>query len=221
MKKIGLLSLLALALALVPVLASAQNTLTQFPSTCTPAANGGTFSTNSQFYFAPQSGAYASSLAPGLYNCISPGVAALFGGGGASKLLLLSDVTGTTAATTVFSYPILASTNYTFACVLFWQNSGTNAETFTLATPTSPTSTLAFATIIYNATGGSNTAPLTGSPLAINSTAAGAGATTYKATIDGGIQNGTTAGNLAFQISAATGTPTAKAGSYCTVNSAP
>lgn len=215
MKTLVRFALLALALAIVPALASAQATLTQFPSVCVP---GGI---NSQFLFQPQSGAYASALAPGLYNCIAPNQAALFNGGGASKLLLLSNVTTTTAATNVFSYPILASTNYTFTCTIFWQNSSTNAETFTLATPASPTSVFAFGELVYNAAGGSNTAPFTGSPLALSSTAAGAGSTTYKATISGGIQNGSTAGNLAFQISAAAGTATAVAGSYCAVNSAP
>jgi hypothetical protein len=210
--KIVLLSLLALVLA-VPVLA--QTTLTQFPANCIP---GGL---NSQFIFAPQSGAYAASPGPGLYNCISPNVAALFGGGGASKLLLLSDVTATTTAVTVFSFPVLANVNYTFSCTLFWQNSSTNADTFTLTTPSSPTSVLAFGELIYNATGSTNTAPFTGSPLALSSTAAGAGATTYKATISGGIQNGANAGSIAFQISASSGTATIKANSYCAANSAP
>jgi len=217
MKKLVTLSLLALALAIVPVLASAQATLTQFPTVCVP---GGT---NSQFIFAPQGGAYASALAPGLYNCIGPNQAALFGGGGASKLLLLSDVSATTVATTVFTFPILANTNYTFDCSLFWQSSTSTAgDNFSLVTPASPTSVLAYLTSIYTTAGAIVAGVLTGSPLALSGGTAGAGSTTYKAVINGGIQNGTTAGGLSFQVNGVSGnTATVKAGSYCAANSAP
>ena len=217
MKKLVTLSLLALALAIVPVLASAQATLTQYPTVCVP---GGT---NSQFIFAPQGGAYASALSPGLYNCISPNVAARFGGGNANDLLLLSDVTATSSAVTVFSYPLLASTNYSFECTLFWQDSTTAAVNFSLAAPASPTSILGFLTSIYTAAGALVAVPLSGGPpVAAQSGAAGAGATTYKAVIDGGIQNGTTAGGLAFQVNGVSGsTATVKAGSHCSAKSAP
>lgn len=217
MKTFRRFAVLALVLMVAPVLASAVNTLTQWPNVCIP---GGT---NAQFNFAPQSGAYASAIPPGLYNCISSNVAAIFMGGGANRVILLSDFTNTTAtAATVISYPLLAKTNYTFSCTLYWQNDGTNAPTFTLVTPTTPTSTLAFAQVIYNAAGSQVAGVLSGSPLAYTSAqAAGVGATTYKAIIDGGIQNGSTAGSLSFQASAATGTTTVKASSYCTVSSAP
>jgi hypothetical protein len=221
MKNFALLALVALALTFAAP-AFAQNSYTQFPTYCTPAINGGTAATNSSFYFYPQGGAYASPLPPGLYLCTAPNVAAPFMGGGASKQLLLADVATTTAAASVFSYPLLANTNYTFSCTLFWQNSSTNADTFTVAAPTSPTAILAYLTSIYTAAGAQVAAPLSGGPpLTGTGGTAGVGSTTYKAIVDGGIQNGANAGNLAFQISATSGTATIKAGSYCTVNSAP
>lgn len=216
MKSFMIFALLALALVIAPVHASAQTVLTTFPTVCIP---GGT---NSQFIFQPQGGAYASPLQPGLYNCISPNTPALFSVGGANRLLLLSDVATTTVATTVFSYPLLSYTNYTFTCTIFWQNSSTNANTFTVSYPTSPTAVSAFLTSIYTAAGAQVALPLAGGPpVTATGGAAGAGSTTYKAVIDGGIQNGATAGTLAFQISATSGTATAKAGSFCTANSAP
>ena len=205
-----LVALCALMFALAD-LSVAQTQVTQLPQTCTAGV---------QYFLSPPAGPYAG-LTAGIYNCLPGNVLAQFGGGGANTLLLLSDFTNTTATpATVFSFPVLANTNYTFACTMFWQNSGTNTETFTLTTPSSPTSVLAFGQVIYNAAGAQNTAPLSGSPLAITSTAAGAGSTTYKASIEGGIQN-VTAGTLAFQISAGTGTSTVKANSFCTARSAP
>ena len=205
--------LLVCALAVLAVPAFAQTAVTQLPTTCV----AGTL-----YSYTPPSGPYSSATLPGTYLCLAGNVIAPFSGGGASQQLLLTDFSNTTAtAATFISYPVLASTNYTFSCDVFWQNSGTNAITFTITTPASPTSILAYGEVNYNAAGARTDAPFSGSPLAFTSTAAGVGATTYRAVITGAIQNGTTAGTLAFQASAGTGTTTLKAGSNCTVKSNP
>jgi len=210
MKSIVLSCLLVMAFAITGM---AQTVVTQIPTTCT---------TNTIYQLLPPAGAYAPTVPAGLYVCYGGNTFVSYGGAGGSTQVLLSNYTNATAtASAIQTFPLLASTNYQYSCALFWQNSGTGAGiTLTLVTPSSPTSTIAFAQIIYNATGGSNTAPLTGSPLALTSTAAGAGATTYKALLDGTIQN-VTAGNLVFEGSTASGTVTVLNGSYCSVKSVP
>jgi hypothetical protein len=210
LKMLAISCLLVMALAIT---GSAQIQVTQLPTTCTAGT---------QYQLSPAGGAYVTAL-PGIYNCLAGNVLAPFGGGGSNILGILGgDFTNTTAtATTFISYPVLANTNYQFSCVLFWQNSGTNAMVLTVTTPGSPTAANAFAQVYSTNTGTNTSGALSGSPLAFTGAAAAAGSTTYKATIEGVLENGATAGALAFQASAATGTTTIKRSSYCSARSLP
>lgn len=204
----SLVTLCALVLALAGI-GVAQTQVNQLPTYCIKGA---------QVQLIPSGGAYMSQ-APGIYNCVATNVWALFAQNGANvQAILAADVTNTTAtAATYLSYPILALTNYSFSCTVLYTNSSTNAEVFTLTTPASPTNVLAFAQVYTTNTGTSTDGLLSGSPLAFTAAAAGAGSTVYRATIVGTIENGATAGTLAFQISAASGTSTVKRGSFCTL----
>lgn len=210
MKSLAVSCLLVMAFAIAGF---AQTQVTQLPNTCT---------SGTQYFLSPAGGAYVTLL-PGLYNCLPGNVLARFGGGGANVLAVIgADFTNATATpATAIGYPVLASTTYQFNCTLFWQNSGTNAMTLTITTPGSPTNVLAFGQVNYNAAGAQTDAPFSGSPLAFTSTAAGVGSTTYRAQIDGTIENGANNGTLNFQASAATGTTTIKRGSFCEVRSLP
>jgi hypothetical protein len=189
----------------------AQIAITSVPTTCT---------SYSIFSFSPQSTAYLSTPGAGTYICLPGNQFLSYPGGGGGTQILLSNYTNATAtASTVITFPMLANTVYQFSCTLFWQNSGANATVFTLVTPASPTNVNAFGQIITSAAGAQVTTPLSGNPLAITATAA-VGATTYKAIIDGTIQN-VTAGNLLFQGSATAGTITILNGSYCSNKSLP
>jgi hypothetical protein len=209
-KSIVLSCLLVMAFAITGF---AQTQVTQLPTSCIAGV---------QYQLSPAGGAYASQV-PGLYTCLPGNVLALFGGGGSNTLAVVgADFTNATAtAATVISYPVQANLNYQFSCTLFWQNSGTNAMTLTVTTPGSPTNVLAFSQVYSTNTGTNTSGVLTGSPLAFSGAAAGSGATTYKATIEGTLENGSTAGTLAFQASAGTGTTTIKRGSYCSARSLP
>jgi hypothetical protein len=212
LKTLGVLCLLVALSFAFPSSSVAQTIVTQIPTTCT---------TGTLYLYYPQAGAY-SSAPSGQYVCGAGNQFLTYGGsGGNTQVLLASYTNATNTASAIFTFPVLASTNYQFSCTFYWQNSGTNANTWTLTTPSSPTNVIAFASLGYNATNSANTAPLTGSPLALTGTAAAAGATTYKATIDGTIQNGTTAGNIVFEGAASSGTLTVLNGSYCSNKSNP
>ena len=202
-----------LLVALLAVAGFAQSTpnlgaitvVNQLPTTCAVGA---------QVVLQASSGAFAGQ-ASGLYQCPIINTWLPFRQGAEVLEVLGADFSNTTAtAATVLSYPINPYGVYQFQCTFFYTNSGTNAVTFTLLAPTSPTNVLAFATNIYAAAGTQGFAPLTGSPLSVATTAATTG-TVYKETIEGTIENGATAGTLAFQASSATGTTGVKRGSYC------
>jgi len=173
---------------------------------------------NAQFILQPSGGAYIGSM-PGLYICPAVNTPLPFSQGANTLEIQGADFANATAtATTFLSWPLNPYGVYKFACVVFWEHSSTVAPVFTLTTPTSPTNVLAFAQV-YSTNTGTNTAGLlSGSPLAFTGAAAGAGSTVYKATVEGTIENGSTAGTLAFQLSSASGTVTAKRGSYCSLN---
>jgi hypothetical protein len=209
-KSFAVLCLLVALSFAFPSSSSAQTVVTQVPTTCT---------SYTIYTYYPQGGAYGTTPA-GTYMCLPGNVFAAYGGAGAGTQLLLANYTNATAtASNLFTFPVLASTNYQFRCTLFFQNSGSsNANVFTLTTPASPTNVVATAEFIYTSTLGA--AALTGTPLIATATVP-AGATTYKATITGTIQNGTTAGNIVFQGAATTGTLTVLNGSYCSNKSLP
>ncbi len=208
LKALAVSCLLVMALAIT---GSAQTAISQIP---TPCVNGTIYA------YTPQGGAYTSQPA-GLYTCIGNVFMSYGGAGATTQALIGSSFTNATAtAATIFTFPVLANTNYRFSCSFFYQNSGTNAVTFTMTTPASPTNVIAEAQNIYTVTGTQTFAALTGSPLAIATTAVATG-TNFLERIEGTIENGSTAGNLNFQGSSATGTTAVARGSFWTVNALP
>lgn len=215
MKKSVVLTMALSAVLLIGGLlmpAAAQVQITQVPTPCTPLVI---------YQLSAPGGAFSQQIQSGNYLCTASGAFLPYGGGGGVKQVVPSNVAATSTATTFLTYPVLANANYTFSCDVYWQNSGANATTFTLTTPSSPTSVIAFGQAIYAAGGTQNVGVFSGSPLAFSSTSAGAGSTTYKTIVSGTIFNGANAGNVAFQISAATGTATVLAGSTCAMQSNP
>lgn len=212
MKKLLFASLLLVLAMAIP--GSAQTVVTQIPTTCTAYTI---------YTYQPQGGAYAANPPAGTYTCLPGNVFVSYSGAGGTTQILLADVSATSTATAFLTFPVLASINYQLSCTLFWQNSTTDSDTFTIATPASPTSVVAYGQTFTGSTGGTVTgAVFTGSPLAVTTATATAGATSYLGKIDGTIQNGTTAGNVAFEISQGNGgTATIKAGSYCSAKSVP
>lgn len=213
MKKAGLFALLSTLLVLALAIPGvSQTAVTQIPTPCT----AGTIYT-----YYPQSTAYLPSVGAGTYLCNSFGQFLSYGGTGGGTQMVLTNVTNaTTTAATFLSWPVLASTNYTFSCDVFWQNSSTTLPTFTLTAPTSPTSILAWGQDYIAATTAG--AVFSGSPLAFTpASGTVVASTTYKASITGAIQNGTTAGTLAFQFNSSANTMTVLANTNCTVKSNP
>lgn len=212
MKKVILAVLSTLLVLALAIPGAAQTAITQIPTPCTV----GTI-----YSYTPQGGAYVSALPAGNYVCGPGGVFAPYGGSGGNTQIVLTDLTNATAtAATFLSWPILASTSYAFSCEVFWQNSSTTLPTFTITAPTSPTSITAWGQDYIAAT--TDGLVFSGSPLAFTPAAGSVtGSTTYWATITGSIQNGTTAGTLAFQFDSSANTMTVKANSSCTVRSNP
>jgi hypothetical protein len=213
MKLFKLLVVSCLLVMALAIAGSAQTQVTQLPATCV----AGTL-----YNLSLTGTAYESAPGPGLFVCLAGNTFGIYYGAGSTvQGQIGADFTNLTATpATVLSFPVLASTNYRFACLIFYGNSGTNAVTFTLTTPASPTNVFAESENIYAAAGTQAVAPLSGSPLAIATTAAATG-TNYIEKISGIIENGATTGTLALQASSATGTTTVKRGSFCAVNSLP
>jgi hypothetical protein len=196
----------------VPVLSS-LTTYNQLP----PSQQNPTCSPGTAFVLLPSGGSYIGQ-GPGLYICPQYNVPLLFGQGANTLEVQGADFTNATAtAATVLSWPIYPYGVYALTCTLFWQNSGTSGDlVLTVTTPTSPTNSLFYSQIYTNKTGTLNGDVLTGSPLAYTSTTAPtASATSYRAIVEGTIENGANAGTLAIQASASAGTTTIKRGSYC------
>lgn len=206
LKSIGLSILLTLAVAcFCKPEAAAQTSITQVPTTCT---------NYTVYLYTPPGGSFTGTPLPGLYYCLGNALLAY-----GKPQILMADVSATTTATPFITFPVLANTNYTFSCELYWQNSATNADTVTITTPASPTSVTAFAFSVVAT--GINGNVFSGSPLALNTAAAGAGGTTYLDRVSGTIQNGSTAGNVVFEINGASGTGTAKANTSCNLTPTP
>lgn len=213
MKLIKSLAVSCLLVMAFAITGAAQTVVTQLPTTCTP---------NTLFNFQPSGTSYEAITPIGLVVCL-PGnqYGSYSGAGGTTQGQTGADFTNTTATpATVFTFPMLANTNYRVACYILYGNSGTNAVTFTVTTPASPTNAALESQNIYAAAGTQAIAPLSGSPLAIATTAAATG-TIYVERIEGMVENGATAGNMTVQASSATGTTTVKRASFCSVVSLP
>jgi hypothetical protein len=191
----------------------AQTVVTQLPTTCTAGT---------QYLLYPSGGAY-TGLPQGYYNCLPGNVLAMFSGGGANTLGIVGAdfVTAATSTPATFlSYPVLANITYQYSCALFYSESGSVAPTFTVTAPASPTNLFGFAQV-YSTNTGTNTSGVLSSG-AFSGATVGATSTVYKATIEGILENGATAGTLAFQVSAgSTSNSTIKRGSYCSARSLP
>ena len=212
LKALAVSCLLVMALAIA---GSAQTAITQIPTTCTAYTI---------YTYTPQGGAYAANPPAGTYTCLPGNQFVSYSGSGGATQIVLGDVSATSTAAAFLTFPVLANTNYQFSCNLFWQN-GTisDSATITITTPASPTAITAYGSSITGSTGATLlSAVFTGSPLTFTTAVATAATTTYKANIDGTIQNGTTAGNIVFEISQGNaGTGIVKAGSYCSNKSIP
>jgi hypothetical protein len=214
LKSIAVCLLLTLACMALP--AAAQTIVTQLPNTC---------SQGSVYTFVPSGGSYSGVPASGNYICVGDNILLPFGATGTTLEVTGANFTNATAtAATItaggvpLSWPVSANTNYRYSCTIFWQGSSTATTLKLVVTaPASPTNLFGFAQI-YSDNAGTNTAGALSSG-AFTGVAANAATTTYKAVLDGVLENGSTAGALTFQAAApaSSTTITIVRGSYCSV----
>jgi hypothetical protein len=133
-----------------------------------------------------------------------------------------TNATGTPS--TIWSFPVAASTNYYIHCEGVYKAASGGAFELTVTGPSSPTnvsysfrptvalSSAAPTDLVYASTGSSY-------PSALNATAITTAATDMPFTLDFNLNNGTTAGTLAIQGNTiSTDTLTVEIGSTCTIN---